>query len=61
MTKLPRASWVGKEKFGGETALCQMINLPTVKVPLLKSFLSDINNDDDCCSLLSPLSKKPRQ
>jgi len=57
MTQLPRARWVGKEKFGGETALRQTINLPAAKVPLIKSLLSDIDDDNGCCSSLSPLSK----
>ena len=57
MTKLPRARWVGEEKFGGETALRQTINLPAAKVPLIKSLLSDIDDDNGCCSSLSPLSK----
>ena len=58
MTKLHRVRWVGEEEFGGETGLCQMINLPAAKVPLLKSLLSDIDDNDGCCSSLSPLSKK---
>jgi hypothetical protein len=48
---------VGEVKFGGETALRQTINLPAAKVPFLKSLLSDIDNNNGCCSLLSPLSK----
>jgi len=43
-------------------ALRQRINLPAAKFPLLKSLLSDIDNDDGgCCSLLFPLSKNPRK
>ena len=34
-----------------------MINLPAAKVSLLKSLLSDIDDDDGCCSSLFPLSK----
>jgi hypothetical protein len=57
MTKLPPARLVGKEKFGGESALDQMINLPAAKVSLLKSLLSNIHDDDGSCSSLSLLSK----
>jgi hypothetical protein len=53
---------VGKEKnFGGDNALRQMINLPAAKVSLFKSLLSDIDDDDGCCSSLFPLSKNPRK
>jgi hypothetical protein len=34
-----------------------MINLPAAKVPLLKSLLSNIDDNNGSCSLLSPLSK----
>ena len=40
-------------------ALRQMINLPAAEVSLLKSLLSDIDDDGGCCSSLFPLSKNP--
>jgi hypothetical protein len=50
-----------KKNFGGDNALHQMINLPAAKVSLFKSLLSDIDDDDGCCSSLFPLSKNPRK
>ena len=54
----PSSETKGTKTFGGDNALRQMINLPAVKVSLLKSLLSDTDDDDGCCSLLFPLSKK---
>jgi hypothetical protein len=53
----PSSETKGTKLFGGDNALRQMINLPAAKVSLLKSLLSDIDDDDGCCSLLFPLSK----
>jgi hypothetical protein len=47
-----------KKNFGGDNALRQMINLPAAKVSLLKSLLSDIEDDAGCCSSLFLLSKQ---